>query len=101
MARSIEIRQLQQECVTDDQIKAIMAKLVEMALAGDLKAAVEVFNRICGKPMDAYISDGDQGNQYAVLVTSTAEAIKKLEENRSLGDDPLRGIKRLPKGDGT
>ncbi len=38
------------ESVSDAQLKAIMGKLVKMALAGDVLAAREVLNRVVGRP---------------------------------------------------
>lgn len=58
----------------------------------------ELSNRLIGKPTE--LVAGETHNHYPILVTTTAEALKKLEANRSLSDDPLRGIKRLPKGNG-
>lgn len=98
--RAIELRQLAQGCVSDERLKAIMDKLILMALAGDVQAAVAVLDRVMGKPIDMSVIEGDTHNHYPILVTTTAETIKQLEATRGLDEDPMRGIKRLPKGNG-
>lgn len=98
--RALQIRIIAQENATDDNVRSVMNKLLQMALEGDVRAANEWLTRVCGKPMEVELTEGDTHNHYPILVTTTAEAIKQLEANRGLGDDPLRGIKRLPKGDG-
>jgi hypothetical protein len=41
------------DMVSDDDIRAVVAALVERAKSGDVAAAREFFNRVLGKPADA------------------------------------------------
>jgi ribosomal protein L17 len=45
-----KIRSVILECVSDQDLRAIIHKLVEQAKAGDIQAAREVLNRLAGKP---------------------------------------------------
>ena len=47
------IRSLIRESVSDQDLRAIVNKLVEQAKAGDIQAAREVLNRLAGKPSTA------------------------------------------------
>ncbi len=83
-------------------IKKLARRVYKKAMSDDadaMIAAKDILDRVLGKPTE--IVAGDTHNHYPILVTTTAEAVKKLEENRSFGDDPLRGVKRLPKGNGS
>jgi len=44
------LRTLLLESVTDDDLKAVVSKLVTMAKGGDLAAIKELFDRLLGKP---------------------------------------------------
>ena len=55
--RVARLRSLMLEAVSDDDLKAIVAALVQQAKAGDLAAAREVLNRCTGKP--GYIEQAD------------------------------------------
>jgi hypothetical protein len=48
--RTAAIRGLLLDSVSDDDLRAIIAKLVEMAKDGDLAAARELLDRMLGKP---------------------------------------------------
>ena len=48
--RTAAIRGLLLDTITDDDLRAIIAKLVEMAKGGDLAAARELLDRTIGKP---------------------------------------------------
>ncbi len=48
--RTAAIRGLLLDTVTDDDLRAIVSKLVEMAKGGDLAAAREILDRTMGKP---------------------------------------------------
>ena len=88
------------DAITDDDVKQIVRALVNRARNGDVRAAREVLDRVVGKPTEPPPIDGNANSQYPILVTTTAEALKNLEAKRDLDDDPLRGLKRLPKGGG-
>lgn len=57
--RVARLRSLLLDAVSDDDLQAIAAKLVERAKAGDLAAAREVLTRTIGKPIDAIDPDRD------------------------------------------
>lgn len=84
-----------------DDIKKLARRVMDKAMSDDpdaMVAAKDILDRVLGKPTETVA--GDTHNHYPILVTTTAEAIKKLEATRSLGDDPYRGRKRLPDGHG-
>ena len=39
--------------MTDDDVRAVAAKLVELARSGDTRAIKELFDRLLGKPQEA------------------------------------------------
>lgn len=83
------------------QIRKLARRVYQKAMSDDadaMIAAKDILDRVLGKPTEAVA--GDTHNQFPVLVADTVDVIKQLEDNRHLGDDPLRGLKRLPKGDG-
>jgi len=41
------------DAVTDDDVRAVAAKLVELARSGDTRAIKELFDRLLGKPQEA------------------------------------------------
>jgi hypothetical protein len=49
--RTAQIRSLLLESVTDDDLRAVVAKLIEMAKGGDLAATRELLDRLVGKPL--------------------------------------------------
>ena len=63
------------DSVSEDDLRGIMAKLVEQAKAGDLNAAREVLARVVGKPGDA--RDPDR-----ISVESIALEADKFEAER-------------------
>lgn len=48
--RAAKLRSALYEAVTDDDLRAIVAKLVESAKGGDIAAAREVLDRLLGRP---------------------------------------------------
>jgi hypothetical protein len=48
--RTAQLRGLLLDSVTDNDLRSILSKLVEMAKAGDLTAAREILDRTMGKP---------------------------------------------------
>jgi hypothetical protein len=67
--RSAQIRSLFLESVTDDDLRAIIAKLVEMAKGGDLAAIRELLDRMLGKPLSA------------VAVAIAADSINEVDDD--------------------
>lgn len=49
--RAAALRQLLVGAVSDDDFRAVVAKLVDMAKAGDLAAIRELFDRMLGRPV--------------------------------------------------
>ena len=101
--RGIEFKDAVMAAVTPEEMRQVARELLSIALTGKdersrIAAASELFNRVIGKPTE--MATGDTHNHYPVLITTTAEALEKLEANRKLRDDPYRGRKRLPSGDG-
>ena len=57
--RVARLRSLLLDAVSDDDLRAVVAKMVEKAKAGDVAAAREVLTRTIGKPTDAIDPDLD------------------------------------------
>ena len=51
--RVAQLRAVLLDAVSDDDLQAIVTKLVEMAKGGDLRAMKEVLDRTLGKPQEA------------------------------------------------
>ena len=79
--------------------RPLARKLYDMAMGGNLKAAKLLLDHLLGKPAEAPSPDDGMKQQYPILVTTTAEATKRLEEKRrlnpNLDNDPHRGRKPL------
>ena len=56
--RTAAIRGLLLDAVTDDDLRAVIAKLVEMAKGGDLAAIRELLDRMIGKPVAGVLVAG-------------------------------------------
>lgn len=99
-SHSLEFKKAYQEAITAEDMHKVALMVLDIALNSKdeknrLVAAAELSNRLLGRPAEM-VFEGDQVNNYPVLITTTAEAMKKLEAQRSLGDDPYCGRKRLP-----
>lgn len=85
--RVARLRGLLLDAVTDDDLKAIVAAMVEKAKGGDLNAAREVLTRTLGKPADAPDPDrlevDGMGIDLDTIVTGN-----KCRLNRPLAFDP-------------
>ena len=55
--RAARLRALVAECVTDDDLRAVIGKLLEMAKAGDGMAIRELLDRLLGKSIAAMAVD--------------------------------------------
>ncbi len=65
------------DAVTDDDVRAIVAKLVEMAKGGDLRAMKEVLDRTLGKSLAAVSLDvSAEGNQHAGSVQQRIRVVQ-------------------------
>lgn len=83
------LRSLILEAVSDDDLRAIVGKLVEQAKAGDLAAAREVFNRLVGKPTEAI--DPDRMDLHAMrLIHELADAFSDTRFHAALNPDAMR-----------
>ena len=56
-ARVAAIRSLLLDSVTDDDLRQVVAKLVEMAKSGDMAAIRELFDRLFGRPTTPIVAD--------------------------------------------
>lgn len=52
--RIVELRKVMRDSVSDDDMKAVIRKLVAMALEGDILAIRELFDRVIGKPKQTH-----------------------------------------------
>ena len=100
--RSIEFKEAYQNAITPKDMRKVALMVLKIALESEdethrLAAASELTNRLMGRPVE--MQSGDIHNQYPILVTATAAALELLEARQSLGDDPMRGIRQLCKGD--
>lgn len=55
--RSMKLRAAMLEAVTDEDMAAVIAKLVELAKGGDLKAIEMLLNRTIGRPLASPVND--------------------------------------------
>ncbi len=78
------------EAVGDDDLRAIVAKLVELAKGGDLAAIREVLNRAVGRPAEPPDPDN-------LDVTETELARRRSVARRALGQaERAERLDRLP-----
>jgi hypothetical protein len=78
-ARVAAIRTLMLDSVTDDDLKQVVAKLVEMATGGDLAAIRELFDRTLGKSV-AGVEASQLQQTLAVPVLGPAEREKLIQK---------------------
>ena len=101
--RTSEMRDAFMAAVTPDEMRQVARELLSIALTSNdernqIAAAHELCNRILGRPAAAPSHDDGMKQQYPILVTTTAEAMKALEERRRLDpnhNDPYCGRKPL------
>lgn len=86
--RSAEIRSLIYRTVSDDDLQAIIASLVQQAKAGDLPAAREVLDRCMGRPPQGLYESDETGRAAAVKVI--------VREMRQGGGAAGQAIDRTP-----
>ena len=72
------IRSLILETVTEEDLRAIVAGLVDRAKAGDMAAARELFNRLVGRPATAI--DADQFELLKEGLALRKKQIKVMED---------------------
>ena len=73
--RTAALRAMVTEAVTDDDLRAVVAKLVELAKGGDLAAIRELLDRTIGKPVAA------------VAVVADTTSVVVVEDDGWYGND--------------
>lgn len=74
-ARVRQLRSLLLDAVTDDDFRAVVAKLVQAAKVGDLPSIKELLDRLLGKPPSAVEVTGADGEPLGVSIGDLQTAI--------------------------
>jgi hypothetical protein len=87
---------------TKSEVKhKLVAKLIELALGGDVVAIREVFDRVQGKPAQAMSIDGTVNHEHEFagareqlshILSERAERLRAREENLKLVGPPSGGV---------
>jgi hypothetical protein len=81
------------DCLTADEVTALARRLYDFAMAGDVRAAEYLLNRLCGKPLVAVPpSEPESSEQPRVLVLDwtlkpekAAELLEQVESGNTDG----------------
>jgi hypothetical protein len=77
--RLAALRAVVVDSVTEDDLRAILTKLVEQAKAGDLASIREVLNRVVGRPADG--RDPDRVNIEAITLEANGYEAERHRKN--------------------
>ncbi len=75
--KKIEFAEIFKAAISNEDIKAIAAKMVKEAKKGNVKAASMILDRCCGKPAQAISLTGNEGGPVAIQIVNYAGASKK------------------------
>lgn len=70
-----KLRNAMLECVTEADVQAIVAKLIDMARAGDIKAATLLFSQI-GKPVEPTTQSEQDPEARRQQIIAVAERVR-------------------------
>src|SRR5260370_9205177 len=85
--RLAKLRAVTVDAVTEDDLRAIVVKLVEQAKAGNLSAIREVLTRLVGKPADA--PDPDRLDVEAITIDAEKLEAEHRRHNETRTDSDL------------
>ncbi len=77
-ARVAALRAVMMEAVTEDDLRKIVAALIEKAQAGDVVAARELLDRCLGKPTAAIVQDDE--SPYPSSPTADGPSIREIRQ---------------------
>ena len=76
-----QLRSAMIEAVTDEDIKRIFATLVRLAVAGDVRAATLVLDRVLGRPQEAVVHGQSHSYEHLPLEAVVARQAARLDDD--------------------